>query len=415
MNRDDSHWDEGTIHAWLDGEVDPPTSAALEAHVASCHDCAALVAEARGLVASASRIVGALDDVPSAARPPFGATTRIGVPEPAGRGTAWRFLRATPARSAIAATLLVALGVTLTRERTGPQTISEARRAGIIADSAAPTSEQAAIESQGAAAPDSLLRAAIARNVAQAQPPRAVRAAPGPTIPAPPPPATAATADTTAALRVAVGRAATRSVRETTAGLGDRATVGTPVRPEDVVAAATAAQKAAAPAPTAAVGARSTVAPGAECLRVESATGSRATWGPITLPFVAALDSSGRARLFGADGAPVEASGTWSRRGGDSVDLRLRRIGYTGTIALGARGDARAGVMRSAPTASALEQMVVTSRDTSTAAGNRAARGEATQRRIPVRSDATAPTAADQNATIAAPAVPVVATRVGCP
>jgi len=63
------HPDEGEIHAWLDGALDPAASAELEAHVAACADCAAAVAEARGLIAGASRILLALDGVPSGVIP----------------------------------------------------------------------------------------------------------------------------------------------------------------------------------------------------------------------------------------------------------------------------------------------------------------------------------------------------------
>jgi hypothetical protein len=63
------HPDEGQIHAWLDGAVDPATAAGLEAHVAACPDCAAAVAEARGLIAGASRILLALDNVPAGVIP----------------------------------------------------------------------------------------------------------------------------------------------------------------------------------------------------------------------------------------------------------------------------------------------------------------------------------------------------------
>lgn len=56
------HLEEGTVHAWLDGALDPQEAAAVEAHAAACEQCAALVAEARGLIAAASRILLALDD-----------------------------------------------------------------------------------------------------------------------------------------------------------------------------------------------------------------------------------------------------------------------------------------------------------------------------------------------------------------
>ena len=58
------HPDEGTIHAWLDGQLPPDEAAALEAHVSACPGCAAKVAEERGISAGATRILTALDDVP---------------------------------------------------------------------------------------------------------------------------------------------------------------------------------------------------------------------------------------------------------------------------------------------------------------------------------------------------------------
>jgi Putative zinc-finger len=66
---DMQHLDEGTIHAWLDGALAPDESRRVEEHAASCEACAALVAEARGLIAAASRILIALDDVPTGVIP----------------------------------------------------------------------------------------------------------------------------------------------------------------------------------------------------------------------------------------------------------------------------------------------------------------------------------------------------------
>ncbi len=58
------HLDEGTIHTWLDGELSSQQAAAVEQHVRTCAVCSQLVAEARGLTAASSRILGALDEVP---------------------------------------------------------------------------------------------------------------------------------------------------------------------------------------------------------------------------------------------------------------------------------------------------------------------------------------------------------------
>ena len=64
-----THIDEGTIHAWLDGALDAERARAVEEHVRQCARCGEAVAEARGLVAASSRILGALDDVPAGVIP----------------------------------------------------------------------------------------------------------------------------------------------------------------------------------------------------------------------------------------------------------------------------------------------------------------------------------------------------------
>ena len=63
------HPDEGTIHAWIDGELSQDDATALEAHLAECAECSASAAEARGLVAASSRIVSALDIIPGGVIP----------------------------------------------------------------------------------------------------------------------------------------------------------------------------------------------------------------------------------------------------------------------------------------------------------------------------------------------------------
>lgn len=59
------HPDEGLLHEWLDDQLSSDHAKAVEAHVADCAECAALVAEARGLIAASHRILSALDDVPA--------------------------------------------------------------------------------------------------------------------------------------------------------------------------------------------------------------------------------------------------------------------------------------------------------------------------------------------------------------
>lgn len=75
-----NHVDEGTIHAWLDGALDAAQAREIEAHVAGCAACSAAVAEARGLIAGASRILGALDEVPAGVIPGAAARTAAASP-----------------------------------------------------------------------------------------------------------------------------------------------------------------------------------------------------------------------------------------------------------------------------------------------------------------------------------------------
>ena len=107
-----SHPDEGTIHGWLDGALPAGEAAALEAHLAECGECRAAVAEARGLIAASSRILGALDNVPAGV-----------VPKSDHLSPLIERLRAAPARTAmpvkrwplqvwaVAATVVMAVGL----------------------------------------------------------------------------------------------------------------------------------------------------------------------------------------------------------------------------------------------------------------------------------------------------------------
>lgn len=63
------HPDEGLIHSWIDGAASEEEARTIEAHLRDCESCREAVAEARGLMAGASRIVGALDNVPSGVIP----------------------------------------------------------------------------------------------------------------------------------------------------------------------------------------------------------------------------------------------------------------------------------------------------------------------------------------------------------
>ena len=104
-----SHPDEGTIHAWLDGALSGDEATELEAHVAACDVCGAAVAEARGLVAASSRILGALDNVPGGVVPKTGAVSPF--VERLRTAPARPVRRWSPRVWAVAATLVMAVGV----------------------------------------------------------------------------------------------------------------------------------------------------------------------------------------------------------------------------------------------------------------------------------------------------------------
>ena len=106
------HLDEGTIHAWLDGELASPEREALEAHIAECAQCAAVVAEARGFIAASTRILTALDSVPGGVLP--AASTGSGTGRPAVRR---RFVA--PRAWMAAAAVLVLSTVTVIAVRPG--------------------------------------------------------------------------------------------------------------------------------------------------------------------------------------------------------------------------------------------------------------------------------------------------------
>ena len=237
-----AHPDEGTIHAWLDGALDDAESSRIAAHVAGCADCAAATAEARGLIAGAARVVRALDQ----------NDARAGL-VPSTEGSLWRTLRVTPARAAIAATLLVVAGLTLTRDWAAHERFTPA-----TAVRRAPASVAEA------AARDPLLDSAIRRNVAQAAPPRAVQRAPGVDLPQPEAPASAMSTDRSAPARVAEGRAAARVVAESAPVAADAASAAA-VSSSSASASAVASR--AAPMAMKAVGGTS-MRPSRECLLV---------------------------------------------------------------------------------------------------------------------------------------------------
>ena len=332
-NDEDVHPDEGTIHAWLDGALDAEQGARLHAHVAGCAACAERVAEARGLVAGASRVVGLLDE------PSPQAIMPASTPTAGTELSAWRLMRVTPARAAIAAVLVVAVGITLTRGRVAVD------RHEIPAASAV----------SGTAPRDSVLSDAVARRLAAEDAPRAVAAAPGVAVPAAElerPTAAAATMGATEA-KVLAGRASMSAQRDsagvradrTTAGVGQLA-AGAAIADARVAVATKAADSAGRPARMLRVRGAATAVAAGECYRVEST--APAAWGSASLPLIVAIDSTGTdARVLTASGGVTETRAFLESNGVDSVLLRLRRIGYSGSMSLSANAGTRKGVMRS--------------------------------------------------------------------
>ncbi len=96
-----SHVDDGTLHAYLDGEFSPPEAQAVEAHVAQCPACRTRLEEERALIARAGELL-ARAAPPDRELPPF----RPGDVKPPVR--LWWQVR-TPV--AWAATIALALGI----------------------------------------------------------------------------------------------------------------------------------------------------------------------------------------------------------------------------------------------------------------------------------------------------------------
>ena len=395
-NSEGGHSDEGTLHAWLDGALAPADASALETHVTGCEACQARVAEARGLIAGASRVVRALDSAAagggglkdaslaagasashaSTASAMSAAMTAAMAPAstPTAGGSMWRLMRVTPTRAAIAAALIVALGITLTRDRSAvPQLETASRGSALPAAASAPAAAPAAkgmaamlpqsdsrqsgsrqSDSQMVAAvapsiPDSTLHKAITRRIAADQPPRTIEASPAasaPLLPAVPSRSSepGQVADASAGLRVAAGRVAARAAAESAAPAPDRARTS----------ALSFAQHAGA------------------CYRIERASPPGTPWSGGPLPMTITLtEIPTELRSNGNAGGNVDLGATparaislpgddrvvggWTRRAGDTLSLELRgsSLTTTGLLALGAGGSApamRVGTLTATPT-----------------------------------------------------------------
>jgi len=140
-----SHVDDGTLHAYLDGELTPVESGRLDAHLAECQPCRARLEEERALIERASKLLSqAVPPIPERAAPPLHQLRRPRV--------AWR-LRVP---LAWAATILMAVGIGWFLR--GPQTASRMGASDSRLDSAPPAQPSAgapaiALDTRPAATP----------------------------------------------------------------------------------------------------------------------------------------------------------------------------------------------------------------------------------------------------------------------
>lgn len=198
------HLDEGTIHAWLDGAFDDAQAAVVEAHVDGCSRCRESVAEARGFIAGASRMVRALDAVPSGVVPQADverAASRIVAAASAGRPAvsadhtlvardrararpAW-YMR-TPVRAAAALLVMVA-GGTYVLSRNPVTALTESDRPAIDSVAPALSPAPALVSSSAVAAGKTAQQPIIAPPRERRATPSAAPQAVAPASPAPAP------------------------------------------------------------------------------------------------------------------------------------------------------------------------------------------------------------------------------------
>ena len=178
------HLDEGTIHAWLDGELPFDESSRVTAHAESCARCSAMIAEARGFIAASTRILRNLDEVPAGVIPPSAPGTTDGhtgftprdwgivlpVPRPAAPK------RWIPSRFAAAAAFaIMAVGVYTVMNRGNHSAMSEI---GVpVSDAAAPVAAGEVLDSARSSAVSPDVKDAATQEATEA------KAAPAPSAP----------------------------------------------------------------------------------------------------------------------------------------------------------------------------------------------------------------------------------------
>jgi len=136
-----SHVDEGTLHAYLDGELPSSERRDLEAHLTQCAACKERLAEERALFERASALLGSARPVERPA-PPF---ERL---RPTPKRSPWHIR--TPVAWAASIMLALGLGYYL-REPVTDQAVS-----GLVSQHAAPAAEEAKTQAQEPANADKL-------------------------------------------------------------------------------------------------------------------------------------------------------------------------------------------------------------------------------------------------------------------
>ena len=108
-----SHVDDGTLHALVDDALDATARLEVEAHLASCGECARRFAEAMAMARQVTTLLGALDDVGGSVRIVALSVTPAApaVADPARKVTPIGLRFVTLRRVAIAASVLVVAGV----------------------------------------------------------------------------------------------------------------------------------------------------------------------------------------------------------------------------------------------------------------------------------------------------------------
>ncbi|MDX2183527.1 MAG: hypothetical protein SFW08_06025 [Gemmatimonadaceae bacterium] len=145
------HPDEGLIHAWLDGALPADEAARVEALVRDDPAWGAAAAEARGLIANASRVLASLDDVPRAVPQPVTSVTPMTPVRPLAAPRARRWVWQV---SSIAAVLLVAVVARETwRQEPPPAAVTSAPAAIAAAPVTPPAVPPAAAPAQAARTP----------------------------------------------------------------------------------------------------------------------------------------------------------------------------------------------------------------------------------------------------------------------